>query len=92
MSDTAITVAEAARDFLGLLDLVERSREPAVLVREGRPVATLSPVPSVALTRAELAERWSKLEKLPPDEAHAFADDLERARTGLPPCVLGAQA
>ena len=48
-------------------------------------MATLSPVPGVALTCAELAERWPKLEKLRPEEATAFADDLERAQADLPP-------
>ena len=85
MSETAIPVAEAAKDFLQLLDLVERKRESAILVREGRPVATLSPMPSTALTCAELADRWHKLEKLASDEANAFADDLDHARANLPP-------
>ena len=85
MSETAISVAEAAKDFLKLVDLVERKRESAVLMREGKAVATLNPVPGPALTSAELAERWSKLDKLPPDEANAFADDIEAARRNLPP-------
>jgi antitoxin (DNA-binding transcriptional repressor) of toxin-antitoxin stability system len=84
-SETTVPVAEAAKDFLKLLDRVERAHESAVLVREGKPVATLNPVPGPALTGAELAERWSKLDKLPPDEANAFADDLESARRNLPP-------
>jgi len=85
MSETAVPVAEAAKDFLRLLDWVETKHESAILVREGRPVATLSPLPSPALTCAELADRWPKLDKLPPDEAGAFADDLEHARANLPP-------
>jgi antitoxin (DNA-binding transcriptional repressor) of toxin-antitoxin stability system len=84
MSETAIPVAEAARDFLRLLDLVERKRESAILLREGRPVATLSPI-ATTLNCAELAERWPQLEKLSPDEANDFADDVERARANLPP-------
>jgi hypothetical protein len=39
----------------------------------------------VVQTCAELADRWDGLPKLPPDEAGAFADDLEKARTNLPP-------
>ena len=54
-------------------------------VREGKPVATLSPLPGAAKSCAELAERWPSLEKLSPDEANAFADDLERARANPPP-------
>ena len=85
MSDTAISVAEAAKDFLRLLDRVECRRESAILVRDGRPVATLSPLPGAAITCGELAERWPKLEKLSPDEANAFAAGLEHARANLPP-------
>ena len=85
MSEIAIPVAEAARDFLKLLDLVERKREPAVLMREGRAVATLNPLPDRPLTSEELAARWAKRDRLPPEEANAFADDIESARRNLPP-------
>jgi antitoxin (DNA-binding transcriptional repressor) of toxin-antitoxin stability system len=85
MNETAIPVAEAAKDFLKLLDLVERKRESAILMREGKAVATLNPAPGPALTSVEVADRWEKLDKLPPDEANAFADDLEAARRHLPP-------
>ena len=85
MSEVAISVGEAAKNFLRVLERVEREGEPAVLVRDGKPVATLNPFPATAATCAELAERWSKLQKLSPDEANAFADDVERARENLPP-------
>jgi antitoxin (DNA-binding transcriptional repressor) of toxin-antitoxin stability system len=85
MNETAIPVAEAAKDVLKLPDLVERQRESAVLTREGKPVAIINPVPAPALTGAELAERWRKMEKLPPEEANPLADDLEAARRHLPP-------
>lgn len=49
------------------------------------PVATLYPVPDFPLTSAELEARWEKLDRLPPDEANTFADDLEAARRQLPP-------
>ena len=79
MKEVAITVAEAARDFMGLLERVEGRRESAVLVRDGRPVATLTPFSCTALTCAELAERWPGLVKLSGEEANAFADDVEHA-------------
>ena len=85
MSQTAIPVTEAAKNFLRVVEGVERTREPAVLTREGRPVATLNPVPGVAQTCAELAARWRELERLPVDEASAFANDLELGRATLPP-------
>jgi len=85
MNETAISAAEAARDFLRVLELVERERKSAIIVREGKAVAALSPLPAPALTCEELADSWPKLEKLPPEEAKAFADDLEYARASLPP-------
>jgi len=45
---------------------------------------TLEPA-SVAKTGAELAALWPNLLKLPPDEARAFADDIEDSRANLPP-------
>jgi len=85
MSETTIPVAEAAKDFLRVLERVERKGEPTVIVRDGKRVATLSPLPAPALTCAELADRWPNLERLAPDEANAFADDIEQARASLPP-------
>jgi uncharacterized protein (DUF433 family) len=37
-----------------------------------------------AATCDELAERWPTLEKLPLQEAVAFADDIEKGRRSLP--------
>jgi antitoxin (DNA-binding transcriptional repressor) of toxin-antitoxin stability system len=85
MSEMAIPVGEAAKNFLRVLEGVERKGEPVVITRDGKRVATLSPLSAVALTCAELADRWPKLERLAPDEASAFADDLDLARSGLPP-------
>jgi prevent-host-death family protein len=38
-----LTATEAARRFSDLLDAVERRRESFVVVRRGRPVATIGP-------------------------------------------------
>lgn len=85
MSETAISVAEAAKDFQRLLELVEGRGESAVILRDGRPVAILRPVSKAAITCAELAERWPNLEKLSSKEGNEFADDLDHARASLPP-------
>lgn len=85
MSERTFPVAVVAKDFLRVLEGVERKGEPAVIVRDGKRVATLSPFPALALTCAELADRWPNLERLAPDEASAFADDIEQARASLPP-------
>ena len=85
MSENAIPIAEAARDFLRVLELVETRREPTTLLRDGQPVAKLVPWPRPAATCEELAERWERIPKLPPEEAESFARDLEHARATLPP-------
>ena len=85
MSENAIPVTEAAANFLRVLDRVETRREPTTLTRDGKPVARLIPLPGPAATCLELAERWEKLDKLPAEEAEAFAKDLEQARANLPP-------
>ena len=51
--------------------------------------ASLRPLLGTSLTGPDLAGRWSKLDRLPPDEAKAFADDLESARHHLPPLKSG---
>ena len=84
MSETVISVADAAKDFLSLLELVETKGQSAVLLRAGKRIATLTPVPQVAQNCVELAAHWLKLERLDPDDAEAFAADIELARATLP--------
>jgi len=74
--ELARTLARWARD---------RGMSKSHVVREA--VATYLRAPPVdprGLTAAELAERWSTLPRLAPDEAGAFADDLNAARRELP--------
>jgi len=85
VNETTIPVTDAAKDFLRVLDCVERKGETAVIMRDGKRVATISPVPDRALTCAELADRWPHLERLAPDEANAFADDIEQSHASLLP-------
>ena len=63
-----------------------RPRDSETLPAKAHALLTLldSSLPPVARTCAELAERWAGLEKLPSEEANAFADDIERARANLP--------
>ncbi|MCW5557186.1 MAG: type II toxin-antitoxin system Phd/YefM family antitoxin [Verrucomicrobiae bacterium] len=85
MNGTAISVTEAARDFLTLMERVESRRESAVITREGRPVATFVPVDQTAQTSEELAERLAAIPRLPSEEAEAFARDIEECIQSLPP-------
>ena len=58
-----------------------------MLPPQARALLTLlgSGAPPQARTCGELADLWSKLEKLPTEEANAFADDVVQARANLPP-------
>jgi hypothetical protein len=62
-------------------------RNAEVLPAKAHALLTLldSSAAIAARTCGELAERWAGLERLPSDEANAFADDIERARATLPP-------
>jgi hypothetical protein len=62
-------------------------RDAETLPASGHALLTLldSAAPLTARSCGELAELWSGLEKLPLDEANAFADDIEQARAKLPP-------
>jgi hypothetical protein len=64
-----------------------RPSGPETLPARARALLTLldSSTPAAARTCSELAERWIALEKLPVDEANAFADDVEQGRASLPP-------
>jgi len=85
MRETTILSDDVAKDFLRVLERVERNGEAAVIMRDGKRVATLSPLPAPAMTCAELADRWPNLERLAANEANALADDIEHARDSLPP-------
>ena len=87
IKDRIVTVTEAARRFSDLVNRVFYRGETATLVRGGVPVARLTPpVPSTCSAR-DLARRWEHLPHLAPDDAAAFASELEEGRRALPPAV-----
>lgn len=75
------SVTDVLRNFSDYINRVVYRRERFVLIRGGRPVAELSPVP--AGTR--LGDLPALLRALPPlgDDAASLADDLEAARAEL---------
>ena len=85
MTERTLTVTEAARNFADLVNRVYYRGESALLLKNGTPVARIIPVESVRRTGAEIAAQWDDLPHLPPEEAEAFARDIEEARRELPP-------
>ena len=84
MTERILTVDEAEQSFAELVERVRRDGESATLVRDGVPVARLVPV-GPARTAAEAAEAWERRPRLDPEDAEAFAEEVERARRELPP-------
>jgi hypothetical protein len=75
-----LTVTQVARGFADVINRVTYRRESFVLVRGGRAVAELRPVPA-GVRVADLADLHAALPRL--DDADAFAADLDAARAEL---------
>lgn len=76
------TVTEVLRNFADYINRVAYRGDRFVLVRGGKPVAELSPVPS-GTRLGELPALLESLPRLSEAEAQDFADDLARARAEL---------
>ena len=82
------TVTDVLRNFSDYINRVAYRGERFVLIRGGKPVAELSPVP----TGTRLGDLPSLIESLPRlsgEEARAFGEDLDRVRTELGPAGGG---
>ena len=77
-----LTVTEAARNFSELVNRIRYQREEATLLKGGRPVARMSPVPAGAIG-AELARLWPTLPKLGEKEAARWEADRESSKLNL---------
>jgi antitoxin (DNA-binding transcriptional repressor) of toxin-antitoxin stability system len=80
MSESALSIEDAARCLPEVVDRVRASGEPAVLLKSGEPVARIVPVLPHANGSAELIaflRRW-RLEHPEPDQQ--FADAIAQSR------------
>lgn len=75
-----ITVTEAARNFAEYLNRVAYRRESFLLVRGNKPVAELRPV-ATCRRLGDLPAMIASLPRLTPEEAGAFTEDVEQARS-----------
>lgn len=73
------TVTEVVRNFAEYINRVAYRGERFVLIRGGKAVAELLPVPS-GRRLGDLPELLESLPRLPAREAASFAEDLEGAR------------
>jgi antitoxin (DNA-binding transcriptional repressor) of toxin-antitoxin stability system len=85
MSETVLTIEEAARCLSDLVERIHANGEAAVLVKSGRPLARIVPVPSQGHIAADLIaflRRW-RIEHPEPDEQ--FAPAIEKSRRAVQP-------
>ncbi len=79
----SVTVTDAARGFSELIGRIRYRGESVTLLKGGKAVAKLSPVPK-PLTGAELAKAWPNIHHLSETEAAALEKDLSTALKRLP--------
>jgi antitoxin (DNA-binding transcriptional repressor) of toxin-antitoxin stability system len=77
-----VTVTEVFRNFADYINRVAYRGEEFVLVRGGKAVAELSPVPT-GVRLGDLPSLLASLPRLSEEDAEEFARDLERAREEL---------
>ena len=85
MRETVLTVEDAARCLSDLVERIHANGEAAVLVKSGRPVARIVPVPShgqVAEDLIAFLRRW-RVEHPEPDEQ--FAELVQESRRVVNP-------
>ena len=72
-----VTAEEAAQNFPELLSLAE-SGEPVLITREGRPIATLTPFPHVAMTPEERKVAIERVAALMKRGIGPWPDDFQK--------------
>jgi antitoxin (DNA-binding transcriptional repressor) of toxin-antitoxin stability system len=82
MSETMITVAEAARNFADCVNRAHYQSQTFVLLENGVPFARLVPAGRQACCGSELAAALDSVE-LSEADAHAWSQDLREARKKL---------
>ncbi len=80
-----LSVTEAARNFADIVNRAYYRRETTVLLKNGVPVAHITPVTPTGIPAREFLERWERRHRLSREDADAMARDIEAARAALPP-------
>ncbi len=82
MSSIALSVTDVARHFSEYINRVTYKGDRFVLVKGGKEVAELKPVPK-GRRLSELAALLKTSARLTPDEAESFEKDVESARVEM---------
>ena len=84
MKETTITVTDAARHFADCVNRAYYQNVTFVLLKNGKPVARLTPEMEKRCTGRDLADALAQTE-LSPEAARAWHRDLRSARKTLKP-------
>jgi antitoxin (DNA-binding transcriptional repressor) of toxin-antitoxin stability system len=84
MSEKAISVTEAARNFADCVNRAHYQGVTFILHKNGVPVARIVPEEKKPSTGREIAAALAKV-RLTPEESAAWRDDLAKARKNLIP-------
>lgn len=84
MLEKRITVTDAARGFSEIINRAYYRGESFLLTKNRRAYARTTPAGPSGATAGELADLWTRVPHLSPDEATSMAEDIERARQELP--------
>ncbi len=82
MSEAMVTVEEAAAHLGELVERVHAYREPAIIVKEGRAMAWIVPVPAAGEVAEDLVgflRRWRSDHPDPDDQLSESIDESRRA-------------
>ena len=88
MSNTIITVTEAARNFTDCVNRCHNQKTTFVITKNGVPFARLIPAEKPPCTGKDLADALAKVEELSPAEARAWNRDLKAARKQLKASIV----
>ena len=84
---TVLTISEAANNLESIVSRVTALGETVILTQNGTAIARIVP-PLVHSTGFDLALALESAPRLEPEEANAFADDIETARAKMNGSVL----
>ncbi len=79
-----ISVTEAARNFAECVNRAHYQNVTFVLLKNGSPVAHITPPSAKVCTGGDLAAALAEVE-LPPEESRNWSSDLRNARKNLKP-------
>lgn len=80
-----VSVTEAARNFADIVNRAYYRGETTVLIRNGMAVAHIAPAAPIGLPAAEVRRRLKLRRRMSPENAEAFARDVEELRKSIPP-------